>query len=481
LNAFPPFARALIAPGAVAVALMAAMYCVFDRSTAEQDLGVWAIVARVAVSRQFLTYVVIPVWFAYCITVAERSRKPAVLMRIGTFARAWVRSLTCSLRALGSGALLVTVTLVLACAGLTQKSAPLEIGLANAPSRIAAPVLVLGEIALLFVSLLALQSVLLVLGVLTGRRWPTVALAVSIWIWMIASTIGAIGTDSAANADRYFDVFALLMFGSWSTLAITVGATAASCALVVIGLDRRYRQAAIALLSGRAIFVAAALIVSALWAAEVASTARDMFDAVTVAFIGNGGTVFTAIVLAFFGVGYGYAAQLRWMEIAQLRDLQLLRYGTRARRSAHVLGREAVAAVVYVVVIDAVAIASSLAASKHPFASADVDLGPWLFQLLANGVLIVWMNVTCFFVAVEIFQRPAAVLRVGLALFVLGVAWPFHSVWYPFGAASMARAELGWPGVLSATAAMCGVTLAALLSLGIHIVVTSRPRRKAIA
>jgi hypothetical protein len=469
-----------VAPGILVVALLGALYCVFDRLSGVADPGVWATIASVVLSPQLLGYVAFPLWLSYCVVAGEWARRPQLLLRTGSFTRTWCEAMASSLRLIASGALTVLTVLIFACTGLSPQSTVLTLGFAGKPIHIGAPELVFGEVVLLTIALLVVRSVILVVGAVANRRWPTVALALSVWVWIIASITSAIGDGSPASADRYFDLPVLLMFGSWAVLATGAGVALAACAFAVIGLDWRWQHAGLRH-SGRSFFVAAAIVIAATWTVEVAPTTNSVFDAVTAAFVGNAGTILAALVSAFLGVGYGFAVQFRWLDAAQLRDLQLLRYGTRARRSFHVLSREALAAAVYAVIVAAVACASALAVSRHPFGLTDVDAGPWLFQLLVNGILLVGMNLVCFFVATDIFRRAIVGLGVGLALFVLAVAWPFHSPWYPFGAASMARVALGWPGVLAATASMCAVIMIALVALGTHILFTSRRPTRATA
>jgi hypothetical protein len=470
VSALPPLARFFVAPGTLAVAIFAFFYCLLERSTSSGSAApatAWGAAAAVVASPQFLSFVIVPSWLLYCILDSRSVRSTAFLLRCGTHTRALNRSLIRGIATFGGSVLTVVIVLLIAAAGLPVVGAPLEFESPHGAVSVAAALGVILQLGVLLITLTALRAVIIAVGLTSNRIAVSLVLAIACWMWILASSNGLLSGSSLADASHFFSVAAFIASPLQGACALGIGVAVILLAHAWTYLaDGRTRAPGPRIISSWVPFfsVAAIAVFASVWAAS--SPGHPVSDNLEQAFPGSLGTVTQGLASDLLWVGFAFVMYLRSSEaFGDWKLQQLLRFGSDRRLLRGHLTKAFIAAVLYSAAVSVAAGTCSIVVAGSPAGLGSKEFVPVVYQFLLNGTLQIWLCFVVITVVVEVSRSKASAVLTSAVLAVLSSVRVDPQSWYPFGAESLMRAQLGWPAVLIASASAIAAAAGALFVL----------------
>jgi hypothetical protein len=473
----PTFARNVLSLPTLVLVLVSTGYGLYQRSFLDASGGgtFWDIVLGVLFSPQFIGWVALPGWLLYLIMDVKAFHRMDVLYRLGSRSGLWLASLRRDANRYAAAAFSVVVVLYVVAIGrplegpetvLGIRSVLLEIG-------ITMPVVALVlQAAFLGFSFLVIATVIRTSFLVSGRLLLPIGIALGLFLWALLSAGGAIPAPLPASASRFLGVIATLRNPSNGALVAAVWATCVAVAgLLAREMDRRARGAGANWSNPWIYLIAVVTLIVGIRSFQLGAQGASLESVVMEIFRGNLGTLMQSLTSVLIYVGFAWAMQTEVNRAGRAwRDLELIRLGSLRDWFKRAVVRTFLCAMGYLV---AIALAALL-----PYASAgrgDYNLSPqaW-FQFVVTGLLeLVFYAVVT--VASSVFVGSRLAGTAALALLVALSVVPLVAIWYPFGATSFARVELGgWGGVLTA-AGSSGVAALSVILVCWALPSTSRP------
>ena len=468
----------------VTIGLLGLGYAIYARAfmnpTSLARIGLWDVLLQAVLTPQFVSFVVLPVWFIMIILRGYRSVEPLRLLRYGSSLRAAVAELLLSARVYWAGVIVTILACVVASVGLpvlaTGESGASEILRA---SGILPVIAVLLQAVLLFCTLEVLQLLLTASRLSLHRATLDAVLAIGIWLAAISSAVGFTPAGSLLDFSPYLNVIVLVQHPETIVrVAIAITIVTAVAIIILIATDQRVQAGSRTDCLNVTILLA--LIALPLIAVASESASGSSLPSAIEAPWRNAGDTITGF-LSYMSVltACSLRLQFRFDDAMKILDSYLIRAGTRSRWRRIFLVRGLVEGTAIWAVA---ASASALLALILRGPGIDVPPGGWgiwLYQFVLGGLLQVSFTIVWTFVGVQLLHVEYAGPIVLAGLFAATFVFSSPSGWSPFSAAAMVRVADGWPGPLQGTlAVLVGIAVLLLvLVVGDRLLSVSRKVR----
>lgn len=430
--------------------------------------GFWEMVTTVTTDPQYIAFVVLPAWLIVSVSNARRESTTPRLLRHGSRTRAWAYGWRNA-----SGIYLALTIVVLAAVGLSSLGLPLRAAPEPGSSEtIFASHGLLPLAGLLLQLLLAgatlttLSATFNAIALSSQRPWINSLLAVATGVWVAASSVGLIHSDSILNASRFLDVGAFLLHPPQGAAAVAILVCAASITWAcVVYADRRVVsgrmtwQPFILYLLGVEVFTIGTQV-------SLQGSGTTFFDATTQTLYGAGWLPLPFLTSTYITAGFGVVVllELRLLEQGWMQ-IELLRYGSFLRWFGRYAGTSALRAVLVLASVATACLAGFLIAGGSNFSWPATGLGVWLTQLIVNLPLQLFCYALLCCAVVTIFRTSSAALAIVLVILAGSFFDGRLAPWNPFGAGSMGRVDQSWLGVGAASAGLLSASLLVLFLL----------------
>jgi hypothetical protein len=446
--------RRVLAPAIVVVGALAYGTMILASPTwSSQPSGAWALAAEVATEPRYM-FIIATAWLLRCLLRPD-PLLPA-LVRLGSYRMAAARANGSAIRAASASILFATVAWFIACLMLGlpwSAAAPNDSAVRRfGEFGVSAPVGVVLQLALVALTLLALDLAITALRLAFTGSISIVFFALTVWVWIAAATLGFVPM-SPLNAGFYLNASLGALFPRTAMVAVVVLVAALALSSAAIGeLDRRARGDGIRWARTQWWFAVVTLGILALAMKDYVS--GSLADGISLTLWGSGSIVQFATPVVIF-VGYAWLFGVRLSRHTEgLLELELLRYGSRLRWGVRLFMIEAGKAVVFVVGLLVAAFTLYVLLGGRDFSAPAGENGGtagWLFQFLVNGVLQLLVYLVLVFGANFVSRdRSGGIVIVGV-LVVLAFMQSTPVTWLPVQLSGMVFSITGWTTILAAT------------------------------
>jgi hypothetical protein len=443
-------APAIVVVGAVAYGTM----ILASPTWSSRAGGTWALAAEVVTEPRYM-FIIATAWLLRCVLRPD-SLLPA-LVRLGSYQTAAARASESAIRTISASIFSAATSWLIACwvLGLPwSTAAPRDSAVQRfGEFGLSAPVGVILQLALVALTLFALDLAITALRCAFTGPTPIVLFALTIWLWIGAATVGFVPL-TLLNAGFYLNASLGTLFPRTALAAVVVLVAALVVSGAVIGeLDRRARGTGIRW--ARTQWWFAIVTVGILAFAMKGHVNGSLADGISFTLWGSGSIMQFATPVVIF-VGYAWLFGVRLSRLAEgWLELEWLRYGSRLQWGVRLLGVEAGKAAVFVVGLLVSASALYVLLGGRDFSAPGGDNGAgtagWLFQFLVNGVLQLLVYLVLVFGATFASRdRSGGIVIVGV-LVVLAFAQSAPMTWLPVQLSGMVFAITGWTTILTAT------------------------------
>ena len=193
-----------------------------------------------------------------------------------------------------------------------------------------------------------------------------------------------------------------------------------------------------------------------------ASRPLSLFDTVSAALLGSGGSYLQFIGTAVLYIGFAYALTLPYSERRDTwMHLELLRHGSNTRWLAGTVRRALLPLLLFPAALGAISAAWYLALGGRAFSLPQVGLAAWSFQLLINGALQLLVYVLVLLAATIGTSNRVGGLAATAVLFALALPRRQPVPALPVQLSGMTYAQNGWASALPATGTLLVTTVLA--------------------
>ena len=430
--------------------------------------GFWEMVTTVTTDPQYIAFVILPAWLILSVSKARRESAAPRLLRHGSRMRAWAHGWRNAWGSYLALAIVVLAAVGLSSFGLPLRAAP-EPGSSETifASHGLLPLAgLLLQVLLAGATLTTISATFNAVALSNQRQWINSLLAIATGVWVAASSVGLIHSDSILNASRFLDVGAFLLHPHQGAVAVVTLVCAASIAwLCVVYADRRVVsgrmtwQPFIFYLLGVGVFTIGTQI-------SLQDSRITFFDATTQTLYGAGWLPLPFLTSTYITAGFAVVVllELRLLEQGWMQ-VELLRYGSFLRWFGRFAGTNALRAVLVLASVAVACMAGFLVAGGSNFSWPAAGLALWLTQLTLNLPLQLFCYALLCSAVVIVFRTSSAALAIVLVILAGSFFDGRLAPWNPFGAGSMGRVDQSWLGVGAASAGLVAASFLVLFLL----------------
>ncbi|MEO6982605.1 MAG: hypothetical protein ABI072_05765 [Edaphobacter sp.] len=459
-NAF--LKRTLFSPAAALFVLIGLVYGIHVRQTAPLAVpGVWDVLISVVTSPAVLVYVMLPAWLLYSVLASRFRFETAQLVRYGSYIVAWRSSLLSACKIYFSVALFWVLALYLSSIGLRLQ----QTGLGDPLSKLFRDaglnpaLVVLLQACFLAIPFLAIYAIVVVVRLVTGAAIFSVVLAIVFFLWVAASERGAIGLNPIVNASNYLQAETIVTSPP-TAIGVVIGSLVIvlASAFASVELDRRHQRRGIQFDNAWFLFWAISVVILTLAMRSTIPSKSAYTESLAIIFIGNSGTILQNMISLFIYIGSSFMLAYRLSKAGEgWRDLQLVRYGSTVKWTRAQLHKIAPRILMTLAIVTLICAAAYSSYGGRFLESEKLSLAAAAYQLFVNGFLQAFLFAQICLYAFTLRGLKAPALTAVALLLVFSSIPMSPDSWWPFGAASFAKFEVGYSSIIVSTISL-GVT-----------------------